>query len=124
MKAYYDNKPSKIEAVGNGSYMYRYDIEEVENQSQTEEEKKTQWQCEEVVVWAPLTQNRITQVALSDRWDSDYEQKLINEYNSAELGVYDEETSKKKIDAYTEFLKERAALKDMIDADCEELGIK
>ena len=29
MQAFYDNKPSVLEAVGNGSYRYRYDIEEV-----------------------------------------------------------------------------------------------
>ena len=31
--AFYDNKPSKLEAVGNGSYLYRWNIQEVKPES-------------------------------------------------------------------------------------------
>jgi len=33
MQAFYDSKPSVLEAVGNGSYLYRTDIKEVETDS-------------------------------------------------------------------------------------------
>lgn len=52
MKAYYDRKPSTLEAVGNGSYLYRWNIEEVSVDSS--EEQKTQWKCDEVVIPPPL----------------------------------------------------------------------
>lgn len=29
MIAFYDNQPTKLEAVGNGSYVYRFNIEEL-----------------------------------------------------------------------------------------------
>ncbi len=124
--AFYDNKPSVIEAVGNGSYLYRYNIVEVEAPAQEGEETRTQWQCDEAVVWAPLTSNAVTEAVLSQRWPNNYEQKLVNEYNAAILGVYGAKTSdtaKAKIAKYTTFLTERDALKTQIDADCAEHGI-
>lgn len=127
MQAFYDNKPSKYEAVGNGSYLYRYNIKEVE-QTDTQEEAATetrkQWSCEEVTVWSPVSSNKITQAVIADRWDSDYEQKLVNEYNGAQLGVYTDEEAEAIIAKYKTFLTERAELKKTIDADCEELGIE
>lgn len=124
MKAFYDNQPSKLETVGNGSYHYRYNITEVKKPSQGEDVEKTQWECEEVIVWAPLSANKITEKVLTERWDSNYEQKLVNEYNSAQLCMMSDEEATTRINAYKEFLAERAALKAMVDADCKELGIR
>lgn len=127
MQAFYDNKPSKYVAVSNGSYLYRYNIQEVEQtdtQEEAAEETRKQWSCEEVTVWSPVSSNKITQAVIADRWDSDYEQKLVNEYNGAQLGVYTDEEAEAIIAKYKAFLTERAELKKTINADCEELGIK
>jgi len=129
MQAFHDSKPSVLEAVGNGSYLYRTDIKEVETDSNAAdtdtEEKRTQWQCEEVTVWSPITSNRITEAAITERWAANYEQKLVNEYNAAKLGLYSDETeAEAKVTRYTDYLTERAALKAQIDADCAGLGIK
>lgn len=126
MKAFYDNQPSKLEPVGNGSYHYRYNITEVEKPSQVEdvEQTQTQWECEEVTVWAPLSANKITEKVLTERWDGNYEQKLVNEYNSAQLGMMSEEEATTRINTYKEFLAARSALKALVDADCKELGIR
>lgn len=126
MQAFYEEKPSKMEAVGNGSWLYRYNIQEVEMPDGGEEPRK-QWQCEEVTVWSPVSSNKITQAVIADRWDSDHEQKLVNEYNGAQLGVYGAKTSAaaKAVTAkYKAFLEERAALKALVDADCKELKIR
>lgn len=122
MQAYYDNKPLTIEKVGNGSYLYHYNVKEVE-QDQGDEEKRTQWECEEVTVWLPLTSNKITEAVIAKRWDKNYEQKLINEYNSALFGLYDDTTATQKKQAYIAFLQERADLKAMVDEDCKKYGI-
>ena len=122
MKAFYDSKPSKFEKVGNGSFLYRYGINEVE----VTQAMKTQYECNEVVVWSPYSSNTILEAVIRDRWDNNYEQKLINEYNGAKLGVYGSTTSteaKEKEAAYTAYLNERKTLKEQIDADCAELGI-
>ncbi len=127
MAAFYDSKPSVLEAVGNGSFLYRWDIKEVTSDNNTQsEEKKTQYSCEEVTVWEPLTSNKITQAVITSKWDANYEQKLVNEYNAAQLGLYGTKTSdeaKARIQAYTDYLKERATLKTQVDADCKEQGI-
>ena len=134
MLAFYDNKPSILEAVGNGSYKYRFDITEKTTEvasssvdGSTQEEQKTQWQCQEVVVWSPITSNKITEAVITEVCEHNYEQKLVNEYNAAQLGLYGAKTSeeaKKHITAYTEYLNTRSALKAQVDADCAELGIK
>ena len=48
--ANYDAKPSKLEAVGNGSYLYRFNIEEKTVEHFAEEtdeavETRSSWEC-------------------------------------------------------------------------------
>ena len=136
MLAFYDNKPSVLEAVGNGSYKYRFDITEKTPETVTtssddsnaqEGEQRTQWQCQEVTVWSPVTSNKITEAVITEVCDHNYEQKLVNEYNAAQLGLYGSKTgeeAEKHIAAYTEYLNTRAALKVQVDADCVKLGIE
>lgn len=126
MQAFYDNKPSILEAVGNGSYYYRFNIQEIESDTENNE-SSTKWSCDEVIVWAPISANKITETVISDMWNANYEQKAINEYNAAQLGIYGEitgEEAQAKINAYKQFLKTRSELKKQIDEDCAELGIR
>lgn len=125
MTVFYDKQPAVLEPIGDGSYNYRWDISEVSNPATGDDEQPlTQWQCEQVKVWGPLTANKITQAVIAELWPNDYEQKLVNEYNAAVLGLYDEDTAGKKKAAYQEFLACRAAIKEQIDSDCAKLGIK
>ena len=136
MLAFYDNKPSILEAIGDGSYKYRFDITEnipeivatLSDDSNAQEGKqRTQWQCQEVTVWSPVTSNKITEAVITEVCDHNYEQKLVNEYNAAQLGLYGSKTgeeAKKHIAAYTEYLNTRTALKAQVDTDCAKLGIK
>ena len=133
MQAFYDNQPKKLEAVGNGSFRYRYNIREEEKLVQASENSETaqeaqaqpQWVCEEVTVWAPLSANKITAAVITEAFPSDYEQKLLNEYNAANLGMIpDAAETEKRRQAYTDFLRRRAALKKEIDDFCAEQGIR
>ena len=82
------------------------------------------YECYEVEVSLPLTPNKITEAVIRDKWPIDYEQKLINEYNSAIAGIItDPDESQQKIDNYIQFLQQRRDIKAQIDADCAELGI-
>lgn len=127
---FYDHKPSKIEAVGDGSYRYRWNIEEevetINAEGATQPvETRVQWKCDEVIV-PRLDSNVIVEAVIAYGWSASREQKLVNDYNSAQLGLYGAKTSeaaKAKIAAYTEFLNSRNALKAQVDADCAELGI-
>lgn len=124
MKAYYDNQPSKFEAVGNGSVVYRYNITEVEvHATQEGEQPRTQWECDEVTVWNPLAKKKVVEAVIADRWEQSYEQKLVNEYNSVTLGVITGEHAEAVTAAYKAFLAERRTLKAAVAADCDEEGL-
>lgn len=120
---YYDKKPSVLETEHNGMTRYRFNIESYEQQDE-QTGTHTGWRCEEVIVYAPLSSNKLLRAVLNEKYGTDYEQKLVNEYNSAVMGLYDDETASKKIAAYKEFLQARAALKAMVEADCAEAGIR
>ena len=124
MKAFYSQKPKVLEAVGNGSYLYRYNITEEQIEATEQTEQQTQWSCEEVTVWAPLSANKITEKVLTEKWDNNYEQKLVNEYNAAVMGMLSEDVAQKRKDAYMTLLQERTELKNIVDNDCKEMEIK
>ena len=125
--AIYDNKPSIFEANGDGSYTYRWNIKEVEIAAGGEsEETATKWECEEVIVWGTVTSDKLTEAVIGKMCPVGREQKLINEFNAANLGVYGAKTStaaQEKIAAYKSVLTERDALKAQVDADCATLKI-
>ena len=125
--ANYSEKPSIYEAVGNGSFLYRWNIEEIQVPENGDSETTvSKWQCEEVTIWSPVTANKVMEAVITTKWDNNYEQKLVNDYNAAKLGVYGLTTSteaKEKVAAYTAYLNERKALKEQINSDCAEIGI-
>ena len=109
-----NDKPSVWSDVGNGSYLYRFNIKEVSVPAQTEDaEATTDWQYNEVVVWGPVMSDSVTKEVMNAMWSKDAEQKLLNDYNSAQLGIIGEEY----INLYKDFLTQRKALKDQIDKD-------
>ena len=103
---HYDFKPSKLEANGNGSYTYRWDIQEVQVENHFGEAgdngQATKWTCNEVVVWGMVTNDKLKKAVITHLWDSDKE-SATNDYK--------------------EYLQKRKAIKEMIDNDCKELNI-
>ena len=75
----------------------------------------------------PSPLNQITETVITEKWDNNREQKLVNEFNAANLGMIggakSSEEAKAKIEAYKAYLSERATLKAQVDADCLEYGI-
>ena len=67
----------------------------------------------------------IPDMTLTERYYTNYEQKLINEYNAAMIGLYPSEDEKtKRILVYIEYLIERDRLKNLIDNDSVRLLVK
>ena len=115
-----NDKPQILSAVGNGSYLYRFNIKEVEVPSLMQGTEVTKaWNYNEVVVWSPISSDAITKAVMNYIWSKDEEQKYINDYNAATLGVLDSSY----IEAYKDFMIQRKNIKEQIDADCAELGI-
>ena len=66
-RSYYDALPSKFEAVGNGSYVYRWSIKKEpipatddgsEEHQDITDISQTQFSCYEVIVWATVTSDK------------------------------------------------------------------
>ncbi len=89
MKAFYDSKPSAQEAVGNGSTRYRWNIQEVtvHTGQGDEEQARTQWQCDEAVVWPPFTSAKVISAVIRESYTQDEETALINKFNSYQQGL-------------------------------------
>jgi hypothetical protein len=119
MKTYSDRELLSLAAVGDGTYLYRWDIVYDETSADG-----LQWSAEEVVVPTPLSANGIIEAVISETWPSNREQKLVNEYNAAVLGISNGEEAERAKEAYSTFLRERAELKAQVERDCEMLNIK
>ena len=130
MKATSNIKPNTFVFEQNGAVIYSFHIAEkqVEHVVPTEDVEETttetQYDFETVRTYLPISSNKLLQAVITDAYTSDYEQKLVNEYNSAVMGLYDAETAERKIDAYKAFLQARAELKAMVESDCKESGIR
>lgn len=109
-KAQYDQQPLKLQAVGNGSYLYRWNIEQVTQPAEGEQPAKSFWQCNEVVVWNHPTRRKVTEAAIAAMWEPAYEAKLINDYNAAQAGLMPDSAKL----PYLDFIVERNALKEEI----------
>ncbi len=103
-KAYYDNEPAKMQAVGNGSYLYRWNIQHI-----THNEDEI-WQCNEVLVWNTPTREAVTEAVITAVWPSSVEAKLINDYNAVNENILPDEYKQ----PYIDFINERNELKEEI----------
>lgn len=141
-----NNKPAVFERCGN-MIAYRYDITETavtpqpinfdslpqmqadtyrtlgmlwhlpDNTPCLSDTPYTTYSYNEVKVHMPLSANDITEAVISKHYPVDREQKLLNDYNAAQLGVYTGEKADNYRLAYERFLAERQRIKDQIDAD-------
>lgn len=102
----------------NGTTLYNHNQHYVEVEN--EQGKKTKVnEYDSLLVKYPVTANTILAALLNARYDANMENKLLNDYNAAVLGIEDD--SKKQ--PYLDFLAERKALRAMIDTDCNTNGI-
>ncbi len=125
-----DTMPEKIVDLndGQGGFVYNFDIREVSEEvtvDPAEEEEEahtatvTKYRHSSLVMTAPKTQNHILETLLSERIPINREQKLLNDYNAAMEGILPESAK----NGYLEFLVEKKAIKEMVEADCAEYGI-
>ena len=127
-----DEKPVAIYDLynGQGTFMYNYNIKEVSVIKEKEggitvtaddDEKATgkMFQYDSVRVEYPKTADNIFSTLLTAKYPSKTESKLMNEYQSAVLGLLDDGYKK----PYEDFLKDRLAIRNMIDADAETYNI-
>ena len=103
-RVYYSEEPQPLLRLGDGSWLYRWDIQGEET------EDGTRWSCLQVRLHTTPTADSVTKAAISAMWPPDIEAKLINDYNAAAAGLLTEA----KAAPYRIYLSERAALKRQI----------
>ena len=77
------------------------------------------WKYDSLRVEYPINADNIFRTLLNAKYDSNRQEKLINEFQSAQLGILDD----RHIEPYKAFLRERIALKEMVLADAVELNL-
>lgn len=120
MLAFYDNKPSNWEAVGNGSFMYRWNIEEVVpelTEENAEQEKVSSWKCEEVTVWPPTTADKVIEAVIREKYSASDEIGLVNKFNAYQQGL---DVEADIVDEYTAYLSYVAEVKRQVRKDLGE----
>lgn len=124
-------KPAVIDNLNNGqgTFLYNHNIKEVlvvEDemggiQIAGDEEAATgkMYQYDSVRVEYPKTADNIFSTLLTAKYPAKTESKLVNEYMCAEMGI----TSPDAKLPYENFLRDRLAIRAMVDADAETYNI-
>lgn len=118
-RTYYTTKPAECEKQ-KYAVIIRLEITEIEPKS---EEEQTQYTALEFYVFSPYDENRIFKKVMDDKFGNDYENKLINEFNGAQMGLYPDAEMEQKIQRYKAFLQQRNELKATVERICLENGI-
>lgn len=124
-RAYYDTKPPKLEAVGNGNYLYRWDIQEEEVQHEMMQEgkeepvssvKKVQYSCREVTIHGKPEYGKCVEAVIRSDYSAEAELAIINQFNAYQQGVlYDAGV----VSEYEEYLAFVSSVKSMVKEDLE-----
>lgn len=123
IKTYYSQQPTEFER-GKQYAIIRLDINEEPTVAAADEtEGDLQWSAYEFRRYEPITQNIFIEEIFTRLYGNDYENKLINEYNAAKMGLYPDGEMEQKITRYRAFLQERAERKAEIERICNENGI-
>ena len=112
MKVNSNDYPEIIQKIGNGIYLYHFDIEEVAVDNMDAEPHQG-YEYNEVKVFGLLTANAITESVMNSLWSKDVEQKLINDYYASQIGILDTSYA----DKYKSFLTERNRIKEQVNTD-------
>lgn len=124
-------KPDTIDNLNNGqgTFLYNHNVKEVlviDNEEgmptvTQDEEKATgkMWQYDSLRVEYPKTADNIFSTLLTAKYPANTESKLVNEYQSSVLGIMSPDAAV----PYENFLRDRLAIRDMVNKDCEDLNI-
>lgn len=124
-RAYYDTKPPKLEAVGNGNYLYRWDIQEEEVQHEMMQEgeeepvssvKKVKYSCREVTIHGKPEYGKCVEAVIRSDYSAEAELALINQFTAYQQGVLSDAGV---VSEYEEYLAFVSSVKSMVKEDLE-----
>lgn len=103
-RAYYDSKPSAFEAVGNGNYLYRWDIQEELIERGEEMYSVTQYSCYEVTISGDPTYEKCVGAVIRSQYSEDEELAMINKFNSYHNNIIEDDSIVDEYKAYLQFV--------------------
>lgn len=106
-------KPAAILPLGDGSYHYNYNIQEVEVEH-IEGEKETAYNYDVARIWGTPTYEKTVRAVIREKYDEMEEFNLINKYNSFVLGLSENAADKAEYEAY---LTDLQAIKTSVKKD-------
>lgn len=121
-----DNRPETITDLrnGQGTFLYNHNINEVmvikdENGNiaiteDAEQATGSMFQYDSLRCGYPQTADNIFATLTTTKYPANVESKLVNEYQSAVLGLLDPSFE----EPYKAFLVDRLAIRESVDADC------
>lgn len=124
-RAFYDVKPQALEAVGNGNYLYRWDVQEEEILSEIVQEqsdepiepvKRVQYFCCEATIIGTPTYDKCVEAVIRDKYTAEQEMALVNKYNSYLNSVTIDSAG---VDEYNDYLKYIFNAKMVVKRDLE-----
>lgn len=124
-RAFYDVKPQALEAVGNGNYLYRWDVQEEEILSEIVQEqsdepiepvKRVQYSCCEATIIGTPTYDNCVEAVIRDKYTAEQEMALVNKYNSYLNSVTIDSAG---VDEYNDYLKYIFNAKMVVKRDLE-----
>lgn len=124
-RAYYDSKPSALEAVGNGNWLYRWDIQEEKVQSEAMQDgseepiasvERVQYSCREVTIHGKPEYGKCVEAVIRSDYSAEAELSLINQFNAYQQGV---SSNASVVSEYEEYLAFVLSVKNMIREDFE-----
>lgn len=126
-----NDRPPIIDPYNNGlgTFLYNHNIVEVDVVKDEmggiiptdDPEKATgkMFQYDSLRVEPPMTADHIFSTLLTAKYPPNTESKLLNEFQSASMGLLEKSAKK----PYEAFLRDRLAIRSMVDEDCASLGI-
>ena len=121
-RAYYDTKPPKLEAVGNGNYLYRWDIQEEVIDIMVEGETapfdtRVQYSCREVTIHGKPEYGKCVEAVIRSDYSAEAELALVNKYNAYQQGL---DVEADIVNEYTKYLSLVANAKRQVRKDLGE----
>lgn len=108
---------------GQGSFLFNHNIKEVEASEldgfENDDVAGTVFVYDSLRCEYPKTADNIFSTLLAAKYSPQRESKLLNEYQSAQNGILDESYK----EPYLDFLRDRLAIREMINNECETLNI-
>ena len=113
-RAYYDKRPSAFEAVGNGNWLYRWDIQEEVIEREPDMGSVTQYSCNEATIHGKPEYGNCVEAVIRSDYSTEAEFSLINQYNAYQQGISSDASV---VSEYEEYLAYVSSVKAMVKKD-------